>query len=146
MAELAKKMYQFESLRVSGPGSARRKLTEVLWSEDEFRSHLGAEFDDVTFTRMIQKMVSENQMMKVPENGKYSERYISETGETLRLLGHNYEYWHRGRSGIDAVRWEVTDKKIPRRHLSSDELIQKLEHEVVNKLQDKNESDYLQCN
>ena len=24
--------------------------------------------------------------------------------ETLRLVGHTYEYWNRGRPGVDAVR------------------------------------------
>ena len=121
-----KKLYEFESLRVSGPGSYRRDINDVLWTLDDLQTGLSLSSKDLKeFENLISYLLEKREMMRIPTpDDKY--RYITRVGETARLLGHNYEYWFRGRQGIDSVRWLVEEKKIPVRDISAEAFMQEL--------------------
>ena len=121
-----KKLYEFESSRVSGPGSYRRDINSVLWTLDELKSSLSLSTEDAKdFERMVLRLLRKRQIMKIPmPNGQ--DRYITRTAEIVRLLGHNYEYWPRGRQSIDSVRWLIEDKKIPTREIPVEIFVENL--------------------
>src|SRR5436309_2989435 len=96
---LLKKLYEFEASRVSGPGSPRRKISEILWSRDELieKAHLGSDETKI-LPKLLKVMNDRRAIMEVKfENPKQPVRYVSRVAETVRLLGHGYEYWHKGR-------------------------------------------------
>lgn len=121
-----KRLYEFESSRVSGPGSYRRDINAVLWTMDELQSSLSLSAKDLKdFEKLISYLIEKREMMRVPmPDGK--DKHITRVAETVRLLGHNYEYWFRGRQGIDSVRWLVEDKKVPLRRISAEAFIEEL--------------------
>lgn len=121
-----KRLYEFESSRVSGPGSYRRDINAVLWTMDEVQSSLSLSAKDLKdFEKLISYLIEKREMMRVPmPDGK--DKHITRVAETVRLLGHNYEYWFRGRQGIDSVRWLVEDKKVPLRRISAEAFIEEL--------------------
>jgi superfamily II DNA or RNA helicase len=121
-----KKLYEFESFRVSGPGSYKRDLQDTLWTLNDLKSSLhlsDCELKD--FEKLISSLLKDKEIMQihVPDG---EDKYLTRVAETVRLLGHNYEYWFRGRPGIDSVRWLVEDKKIPVRDISAERFIDEL--------------------
>lgn len=127
--ENLKKIYDYESILVSGPGSYRKDINDVLWTFDEFMDYYGLEPDAINdFTEIIDDLVSSKQVLKISDEKK--DRYITRTAEIARLLGHNYEYWYRGRQSIDSVRWNVTKKEIPDREIPVVTFITELSHEM----------------
>ena len=80
---------------------------------------------------MINWLVDERQMMRIPGDETAPERYISRVGEIVRIIGHGYEYWYRGRPGTNATRWLIEDKKIPERIISSTDFRDKISERVT---------------
>ena len=129
---LLKQLYQFESGKISGPGSQKRDINDSIWALEEFyQSVTLSENQKENFLRMIDWLVGERQMMRIPGDEEDSEKYISRVGEIVRIIGHGYEYWHRGRPGINATRWLIEDKKIPERVISSIEFRDKILEKVT---------------
>ena len=113
-AELAIRLHRFEATKVAGPGSSRRKVTDVLWTIEEAKLALELiEEEHQTFDKLIKSLQEQNHLLKISESVDGKDGYISRTAETLRIIGHTYEYWPRGRPGVDAIRWEVVPKYIP---------------------------------
>ena len=129
---LLKQLYQFESGKISGPGSQKRDINDSIWTLEEFyHSVTLSENQKENFVRMINWLVDERQMMRIPGDETAPERYISRVGEIVRIIGHGYEYWHRGRPGINATRWLIEDKKIPERIISSTDFRDKILERVT---------------
>lgn len=119
---LLKQLYQFESGKISGPGSQKRDINDSIWTLEEFYQSVALdENQKESFLSMVDWLVDERQIMRIPGDEEDSEKYISRVGEIVRILGHGYEYWHRGRPGVNATRWLIEDKKIPERVVSSTE-------------------------
>ena len=133
---LLKSIYQFESQRVSGPGSYHRDISDALWSIDDFMG-LDPQLAEKrkTLTDLIGYLSDNGHMLVVPEEETESvqgsktkgDRYLTRVGETVRLLGHTYEYWHKGRPGIEATRWLVDEKKMPTFSITAHEGISRLQ-------------------
>ena len=133
-AEMAIRLHKFESTKVSGPGSSRRKITDILWTKNEAMEAMSVlEEEILTFESLLKSLEEQNHLMKIPECLDGEDGYVTRTAETLRIIGHTYEYWHRGRPGVDAIRWEIVPKKIPRRDIKPDDFISRLIDEVSNK-------------
>jgi len=115
-------IYEFESTRVSGPASWRKDIKDVLWTIDDIR---GKE-DAGRLSEVVDWMVQNRHAMRVEAPGS-PPRFITRVAETIRLLGHTPEYWHRGRPGIEAVRWLLEDKKVPRRDIPAERFIADLQ-------------------
>jgi superfamily II DNA or RNA helicase len=121
-----RRLYEFESSRVSGPGSYKRDVNDVMWTLGELQSALSLSPDEVKeFERLISQLSQKRGIMKVPGQNGY-DKYVTRTAEIVRLLGHNYEYWYRGRQSIDSVRWLTEDKKIPNRDITAEGFIEDL--------------------
>jgi hypothetical protein len=121
---LALQLFEFEASKVAGPGSSRRKLTDVMWTVSEVKDAI--RFNDEeerAFNRLLRHLLKENQLMRIPGAVSREDSYITRTAETLRIIGHTYEYWNRGRPGVDAVRWEIVPKVIPVRNIEPEDFI-----------------------
>lgn len=126
-ANLAVRLYRFESSRVAGPGSSRRGINDVLWTRQEAVDSLGLDDEGTELLdSLLDSFLEQRHLMVVPEWKDGDDGHITRTAETLRLLGHSYEYWQRGRPGIDATRWEVVPKYIPRRFITPDDFVNQL--------------------
>ena len=114
-----KAIYDFESTRAAGPGSYHKDINEVLWTREDLLSGMpGLRDDTENLDALLEWMEQERQVMVIrPEDG--DAKYITRTAEIVRLLGHTYEYWHRGRPGMDATRWLVEEKKFPSRAIGA---------------------------
>ena len=135
---LALQLFEFESSKVSGPGSSRKKLTDVMWTVSDVKSSLGLTSDEERdFNRLLRHLLKENQLMRIPGAVDGNDAYISRTAETLRLVGHTYEYWNRGRPGVDAVRWEIVPKVIPVRNIEPEDFMQHVIHAVTDASSDQ---------
>jgi len=111
---LLRELYRFESSRVSGPGSDNSDLEEVIWSQEEASEALDLNHGEAeSLAELISFLDEGRQIMLFPETEQRPARYLTRIADTVRNLGHTYEYWHRGRSGVTATRWLVEDKKIP---------------------------------
>src|SRR5690349_10773980 len=104
---ILRRIYEFESLRVSGPGSWKRDINDCLWTLDELAKELGLDLTQQReYGAVVDWLVSHRQAMRItPADSKGKERHISRVAEIVRLLGHTPEYWHRGRPAVEAVRW-----------------------------------------
>ncbi|MGD0330943.1 MAG: DEAD/DEAH box helicase [Nitrososphaeria archaeon] len=112
-----RKLYEFESSKVSGPGSYRRDINDALWTLEELGRTLSLSSNDMKdFEYLIEKLLKKKSIMKI-RGLDCPDRYVTRTAEIVRLLGHNYEYWYRGRQSIDSVRWLIEDKKVPDRNI-----------------------------
>jgi len=121
-----KRLYEFESSKASGPGTYRRDINDVLWTLNELQSALSLSPKDLEdYRNIIEYLSKKRQIMRVPVP-RGEDRYITRIAEIVRLLGHNYEYWYRGRQGIDSVRWLIEDKKIPARNIAAEDFIKRL--------------------
>src|SRR5207249_1535819 len=130
---LLKKIYEFESERVAGPGSYRRDIRQGLWAEDELLLEMSIPVSErKSFKALLGFMVKRRQVMQIQDDGNRPDRYryITRVAETVRLLGHTYEYWYRGRPGVGAVRWLVEDKSVPSRTIPASRLISLLQQEI----------------
>ena len=133
-AEMAIRLHRFEATKVAGPGSSRRKITDVLWTIDEAKLSLElSNEEEQTFDELIKSLLAQNHLLKLPESVAGNDGYISRTAETLRIIGHTYEYWPRGRPGVDAIRWEVVPKYIPKRDIRPDDFIERLIEDISEK-------------
>lgn len=120
-------LYQFESARVSGSGSSRLDIRTALWTREELQAALRlAPKESGDLNDLIDFMVDRHQMLRIPPADDQPERFLSRVAETVRLLGHTYEYWMKGRPGIDAVRWIVEPKLVPERNIPPSEMIARL--------------------
>jgi len=133
-----KKLYEFESSKVSGPGSYRRDIKSVMWTKRELQLGLSLSSEDLKdFEKLIQYLVEKRELMRVPmQDG--DDRYVTRVAETVRLLGHNYEYWFRGRQGIDSVRWLVEYKTVPVRSIPAETFMNELIAAVAAEIADDN--------
>lgn len=114
---ILKAIYEHESSKLDGPGSYSRDIQDVLWSiNDLMASGVVPEGDRDKVELMLRELSEQNQVKAFP-NPDGETRYVTRVAETVRLLGHNYEYWHQGRPGIGAVRWLVESKTVPRRDI-----------------------------
>lgn len=121
---MAIRLHKFESARVAGSGSSRTSIDDVLWRRGEFIEDVGLEPDEIqTFDALLETLQRHNRLMIMPGAPEGESRFLSRTAETVRLLGHTYEYWHRGRPSIDATRWEVVEKVIPDRKFTSKQFV-----------------------
>ena len=121
-----KELYEFESQRVSGPGSYYRDINDVLWSLNEFilTSHLPVEESD-NYRFLLEQLAEKNELLTIIDNDR-NERYLTRVAEVTRLLGHNYEYYNQGRQSIDSIRWLIEEKKIPERNIQSEVFLNRL--------------------
>jgi hypothetical protein len=128
---LLKHIYEFEATRLSRPGSWHIDITDALWSFESLAEALKLENQNELdeYRKLINWMVESRQAMEVRGDGM-PERYITRVAETVRLLGHTVEYWHRGRPGIEAVRWLIEYKKVPKRVLTTDQFVADLSAEI----------------
>jgi len=130
-------VFKWESLRVGGAGSNLRDINDVLWTREEMIRELGLSGSEVMlFDQFISSMRNQSQIMEIRDWKEGASGYLTRTAETVRLLGHTYEYWWRGRPGIQATRWEVVPKLIPRRGLTSTELLEGLLRELEENLEE----------
>ena len=130
-SEMAVRLYGFESSRVSGPGSCRRDIRDVLWTRSEAVSSMGLdEEEEAVLDRLLESLDEQKHLMRVPNWEGNHDGLISRNAETDRILGHSYEYWRRGRPGIEATRWEVVPKIIPTRNIAPQEFIDELVSEL----------------
>ena len=131
--KLALKLFEFESTKVAGPGSSTRKITDVIWTLKEAIKYMSLDSEGkVTFAELISSLKKQNHLLIIPNSINGEDGYVTRTAETLRIIGHTYEYWHKGRPGVDAIRWEIVPKQIPRRNISPADMIQKLIDSISN--------------
>jgi DEAD/DEAH box helicase len=131
------RVYQFESVRIAVPGSSRTRLSSVLWTLDELRGWAGitsGTTDDSELVALLDKLVEERQALRIDFGQESPPKFITRVGETVRLLGHTYEYWWRGRSGVDAVRWLVEGKKIPSQTVTAADFKTRLKAGIASKV------------
>lgn len=115
-------IYELEAARVAGPGSARRDIRTVLWTVSDVVAHLGGGPEAAARVASLVELLKERgQLIEIARPD--GPLYVTRTAETVRLLGHGYEYWRNGRTGIEAVRWLVEDKRVPRREVPAREAI-----------------------
>ena len=89
----------------------------MLWTIDEAKLSLElSNEEEQTFDELIQSLLEQNHLLKLPESVAGNDGYISRTAETLRIIGHT-RIRPRGRPGVDAIRWEVVPKYIPKRDI-----------------------------
>ena len=96
-SELAVSLYRFESSRVAGPGSSNRDINDILWTRGEAVSALGLDKSgEWLLDELMKSLFEQRQLMVVPEWKGEEEGHVTRTAETIRLMGHSYEYWRRG--------------------------------------------------
>lgn len=132
MVPYLRRIYEFESGRVSGPGSFSRKLTDIWWTLDDLAAYLETDSAETRkFTDLIGRLRQHRQLMEIPGEEGQPNHYVTRVAETVRLLGHGYEYWQRGRPGIEAVRWLVEEKRVPARAISARTFISRVQEAVA---------------
>ena len=132
---LLRELYQFESVKIAGPASERRRIDEVIWSIEDVCEATPIVAENIEqFGNLLAYLEEERQLMKFPAHEGNPDRYITRVGELVRIVGHTYEYWWRGRPAVTAVRWQIEDKMIPRRSIPAmdfrDIVVRKLEQWV----------------
>ena len=128
------RIYEFESSRVSGPGSSKRDIRDVLWTFADLTSALGLEEIQTEQYRVVIDWLLKNRHAMAIEHPDGRILHITRVAEIARLLGHAPEYWHRGRPGVDAVRWLVDYKRVPRRDIPLDDFATELKNRIVEHL------------
>ena len=130
-ARLLLDVHRYEATKVAGPGSSRKDIRDVLWTLDEVIDSLGLDEKGASsLTSLVDYMRASNEVMTVPDFRDGDAGHVSRMAETIRLLGHTYEYWHRGRPGADAVRWLPVAKDIPDRNITNEELVGRLDSDL----------------
>jgi len=125
------RIHVLEESRIAGPGSAKKDIRDVLWNLKDLQPYLSPEVSIEHVKAVIGKMKSVNEILEISGTQDAESRYITRTAETIRLLGHTYEYWHQGRPGIDALRWIPERKMIPSRSINVGEFISRLCEEIT---------------
>jgi len=123
------RLYKFEASLVSGSGSSRRDIQACLWSVDQLRAWLGIGTgtpEEAELASLIHHLYRQRQIMKIPPADGLPERYLTRVAETVRILGHTYEFWWRGRPGVDAVRWLAETKWVPRRDIPAADYLSRI--------------------
>ena len=112
------------------PRFFQEKLTDVMWTVSDVKSSLGLTSDEERDFNvgLLRHLLKENQLMRIPGAVDGNDAHISRTAETLRLVGHTYEYWNRGRPGVDAVRWEIVPKVMSVRNIEPEDFMQHVIH------------------
>jgi superfamily II DNA or RNA helicase len=111
---LLRDLYRFEETSVSGPGSHKRRFTDVIWTKSDAISSLNLDEDQINnFNAMLDYLAENRQLMIVPSRGENEPKYLTRVAELVRTIGHTYEYWSKGRPAIFATRWLIEDKKVP---------------------------------
>ena len=120
-------LYELESTRISGPASYTRKLTDCTWTKDELKRYVQRSLlDESLVDPLLEKMTAERQILVLPSDEDGPAHHLSRLGETIRLLGHTYEYWHRGWPAIKAIRWVIEDKIVPKRTVPAREILRRI--------------------
>ena len=109
---LLRDIYRFEAPRVTGPGSYKKKFSEAIWTLELLKENIGLNQEKET-NELIDYLIKGRQLMSVPSTDGQPAKYITRVGEMVRVLGHTYEYWHKGRPSISATRWLIEEKKVP---------------------------------
>ena len=130
-AEILLQIHKHEESLLAGPGSNKKDIHHVLWCVHDVMPLMPDGVDESLVLNVISTMIERNEIMVVPSGENDPLRYITRTAETIRLLGHTYEYWHQGRPGIDALRWIPERKKIPVRNLSHTDFKGRLLAEII---------------
>lgn len=131
-------IYQFEASRLSRPGSWKTDIRDVLWTFEEFTRELKLDAkQSKDHLDLLEWMVKNRHAMKVGRK-EGPPQYLTRVAEIVRLLGHTYEYWHRGRPAIEAVRWLVEFKQVPRREVSASEF----QNQLISKVQAEARQDW----
>ena len=125
-SEILLQMHILEESRIAGPGSSKKDILDVLWTIGDLKPLLPPEVSQDKVKSLVEKMKTTNQILEIQGSDGSQPRYISRTAETIRLLGHTYEYWHQGRPGIDALRWIPERKMIPSRNISYSDFISRI--------------------
>lgn len=135
---LLKRLYEFEAARVEGPGSSHRDIQDVLWTQELATKALALSSHDASeFSELLIHLEKRHQIMRIPEFEGKPERFITRVAETIRLLGHSYEYWFRGRPGIDAVRWIVEEKRVPRFDVPAHSFLEQVTRTILEQVADE---------
>jgi len=90
--------------------------------------------DDSELDSLLKELVKKRQALRIEFGEGLPPKFITRVGETVRLLGHTYEYWWRGRSGVDAVRWLVEGKRVPRQILTAEDFRAELKTRIATKV------------
>ena len=111
---LLRDLYRFEEPKVSGPGSQKRRFSDVIWDKESAINQMQLTESDIQeFDDLLNYLASNRQLMVVPEFDEAPKRYLTRVAELVRTVGHTYEYWNKGRSAVSATRWLIEDKKVP---------------------------------
>jgi hypothetical protein len=112
---LLRDLYRFEEPLVSGPGSHRRRFSDVIWTKEQAVNSLGLDKTQMKdFDDLLQYLSKNRQIMIVPKREESDEKYLTRVAELVRTIGHTYEYWSKGRPAISATRWLIEDKSVPK--------------------------------
>ena len=111
---LLRDLYRFEETLVSGPGSHKRRFSDVIWTKKAVISSLRLdEIQAADFEQLLDYLAKKRQLMVVPIQKSGETKYLTRVAELVRTVGHTYEYWSKGRPGVSATRWLIEDKKVP---------------------------------
>lgn len=134
---LLKEIYEFEAARIEGPASSRKDIRNVLWSRSELLSALHlTPAQEAEVGALLAHLQATRQIMTVPPHDALPPTHLTRVAETIRLLGHTHEYWYRGRPGIDAVRWLVELKQVPKRDIPAPTFLQNISSAVHSEVHD----------
>lgn len=132
-------IYELEAKKIAGPGSHRRNIQETLWTVDELMEDISknplrtvSRLDVENLLKRMKKegMEKKERELLVVTDANGTEKYTTRTAETIRVMGHAYEYWHKGRPGTESIRWIVEEKKVPNRTIPAQEFIDDVIAEV----------------
>lgn|GEM_PF-2784321 len=127
---LLRDLYRFEETLVSGPGSHKRRFSDVIWTKKAAISSLNLDEIQITdFEQLLEYLAKERQLMVVPLQNSDETKYLTRVAELVRTVGHTYEYWSKGRPAVSATRWLVEDKKVPNLVIPAEVFI----HSIINK-------------
>ncbi len=141
---ILKCIYELESSRVSGPASSLRKFSDAIWTKDELEIYIHRKSLEITLVdELIEKLIKSRQIIKIRSDDDHPNRFLSRLGETIRLLGHTYEYWHRGWPTIKASRWVIEDKLVPQHSIPVKVFITRLQDKVKSDLGDGQDTENL---
>jgi hypothetical protein len=130
-SEILLQVHILEESRIAGPGSSKKDICDILWSLTDLQPLLPTNISLEDVKTVIGKMKLVNEILEISGEDDSESKYITRTAETIRLLGHTYEYWHQGRPGIDALRWIPERKMIPSRKINHGTFISRLCDEVT---------------
>ncbi len=133
--EKLKAIYDYESNKISGPGSYRNDINRVLWEKSDMLDFLRTNnIHTDGLDELLDWLEDNRQLIHIQEDG--TEKFLTRVGETIRILGFNYEYWPRCNVGVDTVRWLVDDKKIPEYDIKAQSFIDDVKTELESVLGD----------